>query len=167
MGNKIKNPSDCEREKKRTAQHPCYNIQPWLTFETFVLPSCICLTAILHRLWLWKYWKFAMDIEELYGHMQIYSLVIMLEYGWVPEVRDSYRFMSKAIVVPEFLISDTVPDSLMSNVGPRYLAYYYYSALCRKALLAIVYCTRSNKFFLLCWCNINWHFLASYNNFSF
>ena len=33
--------------------------------------------------------------------------------------------------------------------------------------VAIVYCTRSSKFFLLYWCNTNWHFLASYNNFSF
>ena len=46
---------------------------------------------------------------------------------------------------------DTVPDSLMPDIGPRCLAYYYfyYSALCRKALLAIVYCTRSNKFFVV------------------
>jgi len=51
--------------------------------------------------------------------------------------------------VPELMISNTVPDSLMSNVGPRYLAYFYYSVLCRKALLAIVYCTRSNKFFFV------------------
>ena len=61
-----------------------------------------------------------------------------------------------AKTVPELMISDIVPDSLMPDIGPRCLAYYYYyyycyyySALCRKALLAIVYCTRSNKFFLL------------------
>ena len=44
--------------------------------------------------------------------------------------------------VQEFLISDTVPDSLCQKVDQdtKYLAYYYYSALCRKALLAIVYC---------------------------
>ena len=91
MGIKFKIPSDCERKKKRTAQHPCYNIQPWLTSETFVLPSCICLTAILHRLWLWKYWIFAMDIEELYGHIYM----IIFEYGWVPADSDSWQFMSE------------------------------------------------------------------------
>ena len=119
MGNKIKIPSDWERRRE------LLNIlQPWLTSETFVLPSCICLTAIHHRLWLWKYWIFAMDIEKLYGHIYM----IMLEYGWVPEVRDSYRFISKVKPLlfqrsryqTLFQSSDTVPDSLMLDIGPSY-----------------------------------------------
>ena len=96
--------------------------------------------------------------------MYIYSLVILfLKADDIVQLLVLYmvEFLKSEIVtnllpkfaktVPELMISDTVPDSLMSNVGPRCLAYYYYyySVLCRKALLAIVYCTRSNKFFLL------------------
>jgi len=105
----------------------------------------------------------------IWTHIHVYWLVIMFEYGWVPADRNSYRFMSevKPLLFQScwyqtlFQNSDTVPDSLMPDFGPRCLAcYFYYSVLCRKALLAIVYCTRSNKVFSLYWCNTNWHFLA-------
>ena len=107
-----------------------------------------------------------MDIEELYGHVHIFIgdivqlLVLnMVEFLKSDVVIDLLPKFAKTVpeflisdTVPELMISNTVPDSLMPNVGPRYLAYYYcyyYSVLCRKALLAIVYCTRSNKIFLL------------------
>ena len=119
----------------------------------------------------------------IWTHIHVYSLVIimsMAEFLQRVTVTDLCPELSHCCSrVPDiwqcsrtqtlFQNSDTVPDSLMADNGPRYLAYYcyyyYYSALCRKALLAIVYCTRSTKFFLLYWCNTNWHFLASYNNF--
>ena len=125
-------------------------------------------------------------LRIIWTHIHVYSLVIimsMAEFLQIETVADLCPELNHCCSrVPDirhcsrtqtlFQNPDTVPDSLMPDIGPKYLAYYcyyyyYYSVLCRKALLAIVYCTRSNKFFLLYWCNTNWHFLASYNNFSF
>ena len=83
-----------------------------------------------------------MDIEELYGHIHIYSLVILfLKADDIVQllVLNMVEFLKSEIVtsllpkfaktvpefpisdtVPELMISNTVPDSLMSDSGPRY-----------------------------------------------
>ena len=138
------------REKKRTVQHPCYNIQPWLTSETFVLPSCICLTAIHHRslvmeildicnghwriIWTCTYihWWWCLSEAEFLKIETVTDLCPELSHGCsrVPDIRHCSRTQTL------FQNSDTVPDSLMPDIGPRCLAYYcyYYSVLCRKSV---------------------------------
>ena len=73
-----------------------------------------------------------MDIEELYGHIHIYPLVILLKADDIVQllVLTMVEFLKSEIVtsllpklastVPEFLVPDTVPDSLMPNIGPSY-----------------------------------------------
>ena len=161
MGNNFKIPSDWERRKELLnilvttfnldwhLKHSCCRV--------YLFDSNSSSSLVMEILDICNgHWRI------IWTHIHVYSLMIMFEYGWVPEDRDSYRFMSKVKPLlfqrswyqTLFQNSDTVPDSLMPDIGPRCLAYYYYySVLSRKALLAIVYCTRSNKFFLLYWCN--------------
>ena len=148
MGNKIKIPSDCERRKELlNILVTTFNLDWHL--KHLLLPSCICLTAIHDRLWYWKnigYWQWTlknyMDIY-IYIHWWYCSSISQasiipegrwycsdagIDYGWVSEVRDSYQFTSEVsqycFRVPNTRycsrISNIVPDSLMSDTGPRY-----------------------------------------------
>ena len=170
MGNKIKIPSDWERRRELlNILVTTFNLD-WhlkhLCCRVYLFDSNSSSSLVMEILDICNgHWRI------IWIHIHVYSLVIMLEYGWVPEVRESYRFMSK---VKPLLFQRSWYQILFQtrwcwtlDQVNKYLANYYYSALCRKALLAIVYCTRSNKFFLLYWCNTNWHFLASYNSFYF
>ena len=217
MGNLIKIPSDCEREKKRTVQHPCYNIHPWLTSETFVLPSYVCLTAIYDRHWYWniecqqwtlknymdiyiyfQWWCWSSILQVLFQKADnIVQLLIlnMVEFLQIETVTDLCPRLSHGCSrVPDIIYCSRVPDTRhysrtqtlfqSSDTVPelRYCsrlvdARYWAKILGLLLLLllqrslpqsvAIVYCTRSSKFFSLYWCNTNWHFLVWYNSFSF
>jgi len=96
------------------------------------------------------------DIMVTVREGKYYSSVTRIEYGWVPEVRDSYQFTSE---VSQYYsrVPDTRYCSRISNVqycsglvdvpifsqdaDATYLACHYYAALPR-SVIVVVYCTK-------------------------
>ena len=131
----------------------CGNIeyQQWTLknyMDMYIYIQWWCWSSILQVLFLK-----ADDIVQLLVLSMVEFLKLEIVTSLLPKLANT---------VPEFLIPDTVQEYPILfqtrwcqtlDQDTKYLAYYYYSVLCRKALLAIVYCTRSSKFFSLYWCN--------------
>jgi len=108
MGNKIKFLST--REKKRTAQHPCYNIQPWLT--SWNISCCrvvLVWQTIDDHLWYWQCWILAMDIEELYFKWT-YTYISVDDIGQIFRKRLLFLKPDITITVPEGRCCCSVSD---------------------------------------------------------
>ena len=123
--------------RKENCTNPCYNFNLVQHIKQLLLPR-ICLfdrklmIAIdIGNTGYWQWLLLAMDIEEIW---MMYGDQILFSSSW-------------SNIVPEFLIRYQILfqtrwcQTLSQDADARYLAYHYYTALLRKALLAIVYCT--------------------------
>ena len=144
---------------------PCYNTLLVRHLKHWLLPSYVCLTALNDRLWYWSTLILEMiDIDNnLYGNGHWrngwYGQWTSKMFGqWtlknILNVDDTHTRISTIVpdtnlnIYLEFLFEQCsevyVPDSncWCSNIGPRYLATYYYYTAPRQWVIAVVYCTK-------------------------